>query len=324
MNKMQQKKCTFGSAFGAWLLAQQARNLTRNYLDLLGRTRDTWLQRWGDLEIESITADQVRGYLIWLAGKEADGSVPAPKGNSGKPLSGATVNIHYRGIKAFFHWLEDEDLILKSPVRKVKAPRADEKLPEALTEVEVQDLLAKVKGSGDRNAWRDYCIHLFFCDTAVRLTELASLDLAHLNFEEGYARVFGKGRKERLVPLGIELRRDLNKYLLKFREAEQTETALFTNEHGARLMPGGIRTMVVRDLKRYVPRKLAKCGPHTERHTAITLKLRKTRDLKTTSLIAGHSTTRTTERYIHLTGTDVLRDAGGSAMDDLVRGRKSV
>jgi site-specific recombinase XerD len=321
MITIEKARCTFGSAFEAWLLAQRARNLTQHYLDLLGRTRDLWLQRWSDGEIETITADQVRTFLIWLSGKE-DGPVPARLGNGGQPLSSATVSIHYRGLKALFRWLEDEELILKSPMRKVKAPRREEKLPEALTEGEVQELLERVKGSGDRNAWRDYCIHYFFCDTAVRLSELSGLDIDHLNFEEGYARVFGKGRKERLVPLGVELRRDLKKYLLKFREATKDQPALFTNEYGQRFEPGGIRTMVVRDLQCYVARKLTKCGPHTERHTAITLKLRKTRDLKTTSLIAGHSTTRTTERYIHLTGADVLRDASGSAMDDLMRGAR--
>lgn len=319
-NKVQKARCTFGSAFEAWLLSQRARNLTQNYINLLGRTRDLWLRRWGDdQEIETITADQVRTFLLWLKGGD-DGPAPAPLGNGGQKLSSATVNIHYRGLKALFRWLEDEELIGKSPVRKVKPPRVEEKLPEALTEAEVQELLKKVQESGDRNAWRDYCIHLFFCDTTVRLSELSHLDMAALNFDEGYARIFGKGRKERLVPLGVELRRDLRIYLLKHREAQKGEPALFTNEYGERFKPGGIRTMVVRDLVRYVPRKLVKCGPHTERHTAITLKLRKTRDLKTTSLIAGHSTTRTTERYIHLTGADVLRDAGGSAMDDLVRG----
>ena len=78
---------------------------------------------------------------------------------------------------------------------------------------------------------------------------------------------------------------------------------------------------VIRDLNHYVARKLNHYGPHTLRHTSITFRLRKTRDLKTTSLISGHSTTRTTERYVHLTGADVLRDAAGSAMDDIVRNR---
>ena len=320
---IEKPKCTFVTGFESYLLAQTSRNLTRNYLAILERTRDTFVERFGDLTIEQLQPDVIRTYLVWLSGKDAtEGAPAAPRNQAHKALSGATVNIHYRNLKAYCNWLEQEDLVLKSPVRKVKAPRCDSKLPDALTPEEVNELLDQVQGSGDRNAWRDYCVHSFFLDTGVRLSELSGLNIDHLNFAEGYAKVFGKGRKERIVPLGSDLRRDLSRYLLKYREAEQGEPALFTNEHGRRLEPGGIRTMVVRDLTRYVPSTLRKVGPHTERHTAATLKLRQTRDLKTTSLILGHASTRTTERYVHLVGADVLRDVSSSALDELRRARK--
>jgi integrase/recombinase XerD len=80
---------------------------------------------------------------------------------------------------------------------------------------------------------------------------------------------------------------------------------------------------IIRDLKRYIGRELKRYGPHTHRHTFATVNLRGTHDLKTTSMILGHSTTRTTERYTHLTGTDVLRNSEGSPMDDLIRGRRN-
>lgn len=313
----------FSTVYSGYLLAQRSRNLTRSYLAMLERTRDCLIMRQGDLEIDAIHADHLRLFLVWLSGQDTTAGIQGPPLNHrGKALSGATINIHYRNLRAFFRWAEDEELVARSPMRKVRSPRYDERLPDALTEAEVQVLLDKVKTSGDRNAWRDYCIHQFFLDTGVRLAELCGLDLDHINMDEGYARVFGKGRKERIVPLGVELRRDISRYLLKHREAAAGQAALFTNEYGGRLRSQGVRMMVVRDLKRYVPRELAHCGPHTERHTAATLRLRHTRDLKTTSLILGHSTTRTTERYIHLTGADVLRDASGSAMDVLMRKTK--
>lgn len=316
-------KITFTAGFSAYLLAQRARNLTTNYTSILERTRDCFLKRFGDLALDDLQAEHARTYLLWLAGKDKAEDAPvAPRNQRGQALSGATVCIHYRNLKAFCRWLEDEELIGRSPMRKVKAPRSDEKLPEALTEAEVHVLLNQVRENGDRHAWRDYCIHLMFLDTGIRLQELAALNVGDLNFESGYAKVFGKGRRERIVPLGVELRRDLNRYLLKYREVAEGEMALFVNEHGQRFDRGGIRTMVVRDLRRYVPRTLAKCGPHTERHTSATLRLRKTHDLKITSMVLGHSTTRTTERYVHLTGADVLRDAAGSAMDDVMRGAK--
>lgn len=321
MGKIEKPQCTFGAAFASYLLAQQSRNLTRNYLALLERTRNLFERRFGaDVQLEAITADQLRTFLLWLSGQDGTGSAP-PTNQRGKPLAGASVSIHYRNLKAFFTWADEEELV-RSPMKRVKSPRVEEKLPDALTEAEAHELLEQVRTNGDRHAWRDYGITLMFLDTGIRLQELAAINVDDLNFAEGWAKVFGKGRKERIVPLGVELRAVLSKYLLKHREAFSGEPALFTNEHGLRFDRQGIRTMIVRDLESYVPRKLNHYGPHTLRHTSITFRLRKTRDLKTTSLISGHSTTRTTERYVHLVGADVLRDAAGSAMDDVVRGKR--
>lgn len=311
----------FSAAYAAWLLAQRASNVVQRYVLMLERTRDLWLQRQGDHPLAEIGPDAVRHWLLWLQGGDPDCGIPAPHGKRTERISGAYVDIQFRNIKAFFTWTEEEEVVYRSPMRKVKRPRFEERLPEALSEAEADELLHKVKTNGDRHAYRDYCIFLLFLDTGVRLAELVRLDVDHVNLVEGYAKVYGKGRRERIVPVGVELRQAISLYLLKHREAVKGETALFVNEHGLRLESRGVSSTVIRDLNHYVARKLNHYGPHTLRHTSITFRLRKTRDLKTTSLISGHSTTRTTERYVHLTGADVLRDAAGSAMDDIVRNR---
>lgn len=164
-----------------------------------------------------------------------------------------------------------------------------------------------------------FCLEMFFLDTGVRLAELTNLRLDAVNLETGYARIFGKGRVERIVPLGLELRRAISKYLLKHRQAASGEDALFVNRDGLRLEERGVRGVVIRALAEYVPRKINRTGPHCLRHTFATFNLRETHDLKSTSLIMGHTTTRMTENYIHLTGADVLRNAGGSPLDKIVR-----
>jgi|GEM_PF-1251590 len=320
----EQSNSLFSQVYAAYLVSQSASNVVGAYLKLHRITRDYFLRRIGDPAISAITPDQVRAFLIWLQGKDEGATVEAPQGVRGGPLAGSTVDIHFRNLKAFLNWCEAEELILRSPIRKVKRPRYEENLPDALTEAEVLRLLDGVRGNGDRNAFRDYVLHLFFLDTGVRLQELATLSLGDLNIETGYAKVMGKGRKERIVPLGLELRRELNRYLLKYRKAVDGETALFVNEHGFRLEARGIQSLVIRDLKVYVGRALNRCGPHTERHTFATFQLRYTRDLKTTSIIMGHSTTRTTERYSHMAGTDVLRNAEGSPMDNVIRHGKDM
>lgn len=321
MKKVEPRSPLFAEAFAGWLLAQRAHNVVPRYVQMLERTRDLWVQRQGNAPLETITPDGVRVWLLWLQGGDLESIIPAPRGKRGEHISGAYVDIQFRNIKAFFTWCEEEEIIYRSPLRKIKRPRFEERLPEALSEAEADALLTAVKGNGDRHAYRDYCILLTFLDTGIRLAELVKLDLASINLEEGWAKVFGKGRRERLVPLGVELRQALSKYLLKHRQAQPDVPALFVNEYGRRLESRGVSSTIVRDLRHYVGRTLNHYGPHTLRHTSITFRLRKTRDLKMTSMISGHSTTRTTERYVHLTGADVLRDAAGSAMDEIVRNR---
>lgn len=298
------------AVFRAYRLAQQSRNLTHSYINLQSLTLDYFTQRVGDKAMSAVTADDCRTFLLWLAGHEEQPPTPLPTSGKGKPLSGASVDIHFRNLKAFMRWAEDEELIARSPMRKVKRPVYEEKETEALSEVELVRLLDCVKGDGDRNALRDYTVILFIALTGTRLAEVADLCLDRINLEEGYARVLGKGRVWRDVPLELELRRALQLYIVKHRRPVAGETALFLNEYGTKFGRQGIRTMVVRALRRYVPRPVTKYGPHLLRHTWFTLHLRATKDLKRTSKIGGHKQTRTTdERYTHLALSDVLRTA---------------
>jgi integrase/recombinase XerC len=281
----------FSDAFSGYLLAQQARRVSGNYLALLALSRDYWTMQMGDDDLAAITPDHIRRWLLWLGAGD------------GKGLSGASVNIHYRNIKAFWLWCEREELVEfgRAPIRRVARPAFTEKEPDVLTEAEARQLLRAARNDErDPNAYRNYCILHFFLDTAVRLSELAGLDLRDVNLSEGYAKVLGKGNRERLVPLGLELRQSLSRYRLKYRHANNGEGALFTNDEGERFAGAGVRTMVVRQLKAHVPRELRKIGPHTLRHTAITLDLMNNGDINTTSKIAGHKSVTTTRRYDHL------------------------
>jgi site-specific recombinase XerD len=134
-----------------------------------------------------------------------------------------------------------------------------------------------------------------------------------VNLEQGYVRVTGKGDKERVIKLGIELRRALSKYKMQYRKAVEGETALFTNDMGFKFERGGIRMMVVRMLHAHIPRQLAKYGPHTLRHTAATIDLFVNEDLDATRRKLGHVDAKTTQRYVHL--ADVVRQSGLSPMD---------
>jgi site-specific recombinase XerD len=297
--------------YTGYLLAQKARNVSPSYVSLLDYTRSYWLRRHGDCPISEITPEMIREYLAWLADGD-ESRVPSPE------MASPSVYIHYRNLKAFLHWCVDEGHLDVSPMAKVKKPRVEERLPDVLTEQEVSLLLRRTKESGCPQAFRDYCILLMFLDTGLRLEELSSLDLRDVNLTQGYVKVLGKGRRERIVPMGIKLRRDLHRYQLSHRCAVEGETALFTNDEGFRFEKQGIRMVVLRHLKEHVDRTLTKYGPHTLRHTAITIDLRETGDIQRVSRKAGHRSLETTQRYTHLADSDLLWGDAGSPMDRVV------
>jgi site-specific recombinase XerD len=299
----------FSAAYESYLLSQTARRLSKNYLTLQALSRDYWLRRHGDTPLDEHTPDQIRQWLVWLAGNETDQA-------SERPMSSASVDVHFRNLKSFWLWAEREELVRfgAAPVRKVPRPKHTEKLPDVLSLDEVKTLLLAIqRDTADHNHFRNYTIMAFLADTGVRLDELSKLTLDDVNLEQGYCKVLGKGDKERIVRLGLELRRSISKYKLKYRHSVSGETALFTNDMGFRLERMGIRSMVVRALKRHVARPLSKYGPHTLRHSFATLDVLLNGDLAETSHKLGHKDIETTRRYDHL--ATMLRDGGRSTVD---------
>ena len=311
---MQPETPLFAQCYSAWLVAQQSRRLSGNYLNLLAITQEYWLKRLGSRPLADYTPDDIRAWLIWLAGDEEGQEWPGDK-----PLSSASVDIHYRNIKAFWLWAEREELVKfgGSPVRKVARPKHTEKLPDVLSPDECKELLeAILKDKDDHNRFRNYCIFLFFSDTGVRLEELARLKLADINLEQEYCKILGKGDRERIVKLGLELRRALSKYRLQYRRAANGEGALFTNDEGFAFDKFGVRTMVVRLLHKHVKRQLSKYGPHLLRHTFATTDILVNGRMEETSRRLGHRDLETTKRYDHL--ADMIRQGNFQSPMDAI------
>jgi site-specific recombinase XerD len=144
-----------------------------------------------------------------------------------------------------------------------------------------------------------------FLDTGLRLNEVCALDLKDVHVQGAWCRVYGKGRKEAIVPLGRKLCRDLSIYIHAHRKPTyQDEPALFINRFGHRLEREGLAILVRRALANIGIE--GKHGAHTLRHTFATNFLRNGGSLEALRRILRHNDIKVTQRYIHLVMDDVI------------------
>ena len=230
----------------------------------------------------------VRGWL----GREAGNCGPA---SIGRKLS---------TVRSFYRFLVKERAATSNPARAVQAPRRPRKLPEVLPEADVAALLDAPAG----NTWlllRDHAFLELLYSSGLRVSELTGLDLDDLDLAEGLVRVLGKGRKERVVPVGGPARQALRRWIGEGRPAllcgpgaGSAPRALFVNYRGGRLTARS----VARRLDRWVtaaglPRHV---HPHVLRHCFATHLLSNGADLRGIQELLGHASLSTTQRYTHL------------------------
>jgi integrase/recombinase XerC len=230
----------------------------------------------------------VRGWL----GREAATCGPT---SIGRKLSTA---------RSFYRFLVKERVATSNPARAVQAPRRPRKLPEVLPEADVAALL-DAPADGAPLALRDHAFLELLYSSGLRVSELTGLDLDDLDLAEGLVRVLGKGRKERVVPVGGPARDALRRWieggrpaLLSGPDAVRARGALFVNYRGGRLSPRS----VARRLDRWVtaaglPRHV---HPHVLRHCFATHLLSGGADLRGIQELLGHASLSTTQRYTHL------------------------
>ncbi len=209
-------------------------------------------------------------------------------------------------LRSFFKFLARRGVLAKSPMEEVAADRRERTIPVFLTVDEVFRLL-ETPGDGDSHWRRDRAILEFLYSTGIRVSELAGCNLADLDLAEGSVRVRGKGRKERIVPIGGPAVRALEIYLGE-RQAHLARLvadgrrvepqALFVNDRGGRLTVRSVERLV----QGYSLRAgiLSRVTPHALRHSFATHLLEMGADLRSVQELLGHSSLSTTQRYTHL------------------------
>ena len=199
-------------------------------------------------------------------------------------------------LRSFFKFMWREGLVSENPMTALSSPRGRRTLPSFLSAEEMDRLINSIEGS-DWNILRDRGILEFLYSTGIRVSELTGLNLDDVDFRSELIKVRGKGRKERLVPVGRLALKILQEYLLK-REGRSSK-AVFINKHGTRLSNRSVERLV----KKYVLASgiSKKVTPHTFRHSCATHLLDRGADLRSVQEILGHASLSTTQIYTHVT-----------------------
>lgn len=205
------------------------------------------------------------------------------------------------GLKSFFNYLVFEDYRNDNPLELIEAPKTGRKLPDTLSLQEIDALIENIDLStneGERN--RAMLETLYGC--GLRVSELISLKISDLFFDEGFIKITGKGNKERFVPIGsltqkyIDIYRNAIRCNLNIKKG--AEDTLFLNRRGNQLTRAMVFT-IIKDLAQKMGLK-KNISPHTLRHSFATHLLENGADLRSIQLMLGHESITTTEIYVHL------------------------
>jgi len=212
------------------------------------------------------------------------------------------VRLQFSALRTFYQFLAARKRLRQNPVREVQLPKMEKKLPLVLTRQQVEDLLtAPMREMKNRAApvWmplRDVAIMELFYSSGLRLSELAGLDVADVDLYTESVRVFGKGRKERVCPVGLPALEATSRY----RAAANVHAGpLFINKARKRMSVRSIWLV----LKRYVRHTSIpiSISPHKLRHSFATHMLDRGADLRSVQALLGHASLSTTQIYTHVT-----------------------
>jgi integrase/recombinase XerD len=215
-------------------------------------------------------------------------------------LAPSSIRRALSSIRGYFGFLLEEDVLEADPSERLAAPRVGRALPDVLSVEEVQKLL-EAPDPAHPLYWRDRGILEVLYAAGVRVSELLGMTVHSIDLEEGVCTVFGKGAKERMVPLGMPARRAVERYLREVRpqlEKGKGEGKLFLNSRGRPLSRMAIWNLVKASAERAGVRKAV--SPHTLRHSFATHLLEGGADLAAVQELLGHADISTTQIYTHI------------------------
>lgn len=215
-------------------------------------------------------------------------------------LAATSIRRAQSALRTYFGFLLAEGVVETDPTDRLDSPNVERKLPDFLTPAETERLLDAPDPSRP-TYWRDRAILEFLYATGVRVSELVDLPLSSLDLDDGFATVFGKGSKERLVPVGAPARRALGRYLRDVRPTLDRGGGagrVFLNARGRPIRRESVWAIVKKAAERAGLGK--EVSPHTLRHSFATHLVEGGADLAAVQELLGHADISTTQIYTHL------------------------
>ncbi|WP_413455935.1 site-specific tyrosine recombinase XerD [Glutamicibacter sp. FR1] len=272
-------------------LASYRRDLTR-YMDAL--------QAAGIAQPQQITEAAISGYLQELSRGDEEH----------QPLSARSVARHSVAIRQLHKYWELEGICAPNPAREIQPPAIGQSLPKAISIDQVTRILESVSIETPAGL-RDRAILEFLYSTGARISEVVDLDVDDLHFaDDAVVRLFGKGSKERVVPVGRYAQRAVSDYLVRARPGLAAKgkgtPALFLNQRGGRLSRQSVWLLLAKAAER--AGITTEVSPHTLRHSFATHLLEGGADVRVVQELLGHASVTTTQIYTKVT-VDSLREA---------------
>ena len=251
--------------------------------------------------LDNIDTKLLREYVLYLLKKTRYENHPYTPAKT-ELLSTATVHGHVRTLRAFFNWLVVEGLAQNNPVKDLKPPKVVRKVVSTLSDKEIRAILSTF-GTSPSDA-RNQTLFMILIDTGLRIGELINLKMDDVHLDEGYLKVMGKGKKERIVPIGNNAQKVLQRYLFRFRPTpiNPVTNNVFLSHNSNPLTENSMKLMFTRLAKRS---GVCRLHAHLCRHTFATRFLINGGDVFTLQQILGHSTLTMVSHYVNLASSHI-------------------